>query len=357
MKVKKRGRTLKASPILKSEQIKQYFLSELENAEKDLDALSEEQVRETLDFWNKYTKLDSAGWAAYYTKRTGRFDARYVPYDLFYGEIDLVLNNAARAYGIDDKLLYYRLLPKELLPEMIISKIGSVYRDSENRIISADNAYRLCEDEAEVVYKPSFGTCGGNGVTVFSLPRDKDFFQRILSKSVGVIVQKKIIQHSDLAVFHPASVNTVRMLTYMRENGEVVVLSAALRMGVGKMKVDNNCSGGCSCGICKDGTLRSIGYSNEGNQIEKHPDGVAFKNLRIPCYEKMVSTAKEVHNLFPMFAVLAYDFSVNEQGELVLIEINIGKPSIDFMQLNNGPLFGRYTLEILERVYKEPFIC
>ena len=61
MKVKKRGRTLKASPILKSEQIKQYFLSELENAEKDLDALSEEQVRETLDFWNKYTKLDSAG--------------------------------------------------------------------------------------------------------------------------------------------------------------------------------------------------------------------------------------------------------------------------------------------------------
>ena len=39
-----------------------------------------------------------------------------------------------------------------------------------------------------------------------------------------------------------------------------------------------------------------------------------------------------------------------------MIEMNIGKPSIDFMQQNNGPLFGDYTEEVLERVYRLPLI-
>ena len=38
----------------------------------------------------------------------------------------------------------------------------------------------------------------------------------------------------------------------------------------------------------------------------------------------------------------------------MLIEVNIGNAPIDFMQINNGPLFGKFTEEIPEWVYRDP---
>ena len=352
MKILKKTISLDTKPVMSHRDLRKYFEPELRDAEKYLDTLTEQQTADVLDFWNHYSILESAGWAAYYTARTGVFDVRYVPHDLFYAEIDRILNNPVRAYGLDDKLLYYSLFPKECQPRLLAAKIAGILYDPEHRVITAQEVRRICEDEGDIVVKPPIMTCGGTGVMVLHLTADSKQFEKLINASHDVIIQSKLRQHPDIAVFHPQSVNTVRLLTYLRENGEVVVLSSVLRMGAGDMQVDNVGSGGLTCGVRADGSLNETGFDNAGYRIAKHPDGVAFAGHKIPCYRKICEMSCELHYHLPQFAMLSWDIMVNENSEPIIIEINIGKPSIDFMQLNNGPLFGDYTEEILDRTYR-----
>ena len=356
MKILKKLRKLDPDPILSSERMRIYFEDDLIKLGEDACRLSEEQERQALEFWNRYTPLTSAAWISYYYSRTGVFDVRFVPQDIFYAEIDKLLNHPVRAYGVDDKLLSYRIFPKEIQPKPVAVHYGSVFLNADFEVISRGEAFRLCEEEKTVVAKPVTDSCGGTGVEVLRLPEDRGRLARVMSFDYPVLFQSKVEQHPDLAVFHPESVNTVRLLTYLRESGEVVVLSSVLRMGVGDSFVDNHVSGGCSCGISEDGTLHDFGYSNDGYQIKAHPGGVSFASRRVPHYRALADTAKRLHLYLPQFAMLSWDLSVTPDGRPVMIEMNIGKPSIDFMQQNNGPLFGDYTEEVLERVYRLPLI-
>ena len=56
--------------------------------------LTEEQEKMIKDYWKKYTKDFDIAYHKYYIDRTGKFDERFIPDDLFVGYIDGYLNNA-----------------------------------------------------------------------------------------------------------------------------------------------------------------------------------------------------------------------------------------------------------------------
>lgn len=75
-------------------------------------------------------------------------------------------------------------------------------------------------------------------------------------------------QHADIAKLNSSSVNTVRVLSLLSENG-VKVYSTILRMGIDGAKVANASSGGITCGINADGTLKEYAYKSK--RFSEHP--------------------------------------------------------------------------------------
>lgn len=166
------------------------------------------------------------------------------------------------------------------------------------------------------------------------------------------IVQEPIKQSKDLSIVHPQSVNTIRTMSYF-DGKEVRILSSILRMGVKDSKVDNESSGGVSCGITNEGVLKRYTRLANGKTFDGHPDEFKTEGHKINNYSKILDTIKESHKLIPYFKLISWDFSIDEDGNPVMIEYNTSWCGINFHQFNNGPLFGDMTDEILKEITKK----
>ena len=354
MKILKKSRSLDPNPVMKVQTARELSRAELKKLRPKEETLTERQKSEALAYWRKYTRVDDAGWTDFYHHHTGVYDPRFVPHDIFYAEIDRVLNPPYLAVGLEDKILYPRLFPGIRQPKILISKANGALWNEEGEPLTENQAMELCRREERVVCKEPIYSCGGHGVRLFDVSRQEEELRKVFGRYDRLLVQPVVCQHEAMKEFNPTSLNTLRLMTYLRECGESVLISQVLRMGSVGAVVDNISSGGCSCGILPDGRLKAYGYSSRAERIAAHPGGTVFEGKRIPGYEEAVRQVRRLHRLLPQFGLLAWDIAIDGQGCPVLIEVNIGNASIDFMQLNNGPLFGEYTEEILERVYREP---
>lgn len=75
------------------------------------------------------------------------------------------------------------------------------------------------------------------------------------------------------------------------------------------------------------------------------------KDLIIPNFEKIKELVTQQAKLLPHFRLVSWDIALNEKDMPILIEANLHFGEIDFHQLNNGPLFGDDTKEILKEVF------
>ena len=166
-----------------------------------------------------------------------------------------------------------------------------------------------------------------------------------------VIVQAVVKQHASLAALHKNSLNTIRIMTIIL-NDEVRVLSRIVRMGVNGNKVDNVSSGGLSCGMNSQGQLNEFAFYDNGIKASTHPQGAVFKECKIENIDKCEELVKDLANRIIGFSKLvSWDMSISESGEPILIEANLYVGGLDFHQMNNGPIFGDLTDDILKEVF------
>lgn len=151
---------------------------------------------------------------------------------------------------------------------------------------------------------------------------------------------------------NPTSLNTCRLYTYRRVGtSEYMLLGAAVRFGGKGAYRDNACTGGGFCKINDDGSVEDAihNYRRFGWGSLKAEKGL--EGLRIPNYDKVLETALRLHKSIPYMDLIGWDIAVDEEGEPVLIELN-QYPDCEFLQIFNGPMFGEYTDELLERISK-----
>src|SRR5690606_3352393 len=104
------------------------------------------------------------------------------------------------------------------------------------------------------------------------------------------IHEQLIIQHPEINKIHPGCINTIRMETFIDKNGEIHILSALMRFGIGKSIVDNAHSGGFFVGIdLEKGCLKPIGHRHMefgGATLTRHPDNnFVFDGFKIPYFD------------------------------------------------------------------------
>lgn len=312
--------------------------------------LTGSQKKQVRDYYSKYKRV-SWRFHNFYTEKTGVFYENYIPDDLYFTTIDKFYNNYRLAKVIDNKCYYEAFFSGLNQPEKILERKGGCWFCS-GELISFEGAMDILEKEPEIFIKSAISSCGGKGVAYLSKDKAEDYIAET-AKAISyipsdLVVQRPIVQHKALSQLNDSSVNTVRILTMLRNN-EVKIYSSLLRIGKTGAKVDN---GSVSVGITPEGKLKEYGYYLNGERFTSHPGtGVSFKDYQLPSYDKAQEMVKKAHLCVPHFKMVSWDVAIDRAGEPVLIEANLSDGEINFHQLNNGPLFGDDTEEILNEVF------
>lgn len=315
------------------------------------DILTKEQKKQIKKYWTRFTKDFDIGFHKYYINRTGNFDVRFIPDDLFAGYIDRYLNNREIECGIADKNYFDMYLKGFKLPRTYVHYINGQFLDDNYNLINIQDAINILMKYNSFIVKPSMTSYGGKNVEFFenyNYDQIKEYLENLSINNL--IFQEPIEQNECMSILHPNSVNTIRIMTLII-NGKVQTLSSSLRLGVGSSKVDNASAGGIYCGIKEDGTLTDFAYNSMGEKYKSHPDGGEFNKCKIPYMDKVKETVKQAAQRFPHFRLIGWDIAIDKKGEPIIIEANLTMSSLDVVQTVGGPLFGEYTEQILEEVF------
>ena len=309
--------------------------------------LTKEQEAEIKALYKPYQKVDM-WFHNFYYQTTGKFCANYIPEDLHYCYIDPYFNDWREAGYMDDKCYYKRMFTGVRQAEEVANRIGGMWFRGDYEPITRQQLEEILAAEPEIVVKKAQGSEGGRGVFFV---KGTDFATVESKIRDDIAIQRPIRQHAALAAINPSSVNTIRLISLLTD-GKAKVYSGILRIGVGGARVDNASSGGITCGISWEGKLKKFSYNVKGEKWDKHPDtGLVFENYEVPSFQKCVDLVQKLHVQIPHFRLVSWDFSVDAEGEPLLVEANVHYGQLDFHQLNNGPVFGEDTKKILDEVF------
>jgi len=273
---------------------------------------------------------------ALYTEIRGKFIPGWLPND-YYAVIMLDKVNPVLLRHISDlKTFDYMIFPDFSLKPIVI-KISGYYYDSQRRRLEEDEAKKILYDyNKEVIVKEDFGR--GGGQVKFIQSKDLELSQ--LDNNKNYIVQPVVNQHKELKRLNDKSVNSLRIITYLTDNGEVEVKFAGLRFGIGNIRVDNLSSGGGVCEIMPNGFLKDEAYDDLGLSIgKKHPESkVAFNEIQIPNYDELLNTCKKSHAIFSYVKLIGWDVAINSKSEPVLLEWNT-RPLMWIPEAISGPMW------------------
>ncbi len=148
----------------------------------------------------------------------------------------------------------------------------------------------------------------------------------------GLLAEEFLRSDPRLAVYHPDSLNTVRVITFSR--GErFTVFGAGLRVGNHGLHVDNAHGGGIFCEIDPaTGRIFTDGLDECGNVYPVHPmTGMPFKGQEIPCWPEIVELCRRASRTLPCLHVVGWDVAILPGGRLELIEAN-HNPGMNIVQ-------------------------
>ena len=159
------------------------------------------------------------------------------------------------------------------------------------------------------------------------------------------LAQEVVKQHPDMALLHPQSVNSMRIVTVRSVNDGVIrVWPSILRMGTGNNIVDNTSQGGVYAGIDFDTCrLKKWGFYKPqfGLKTDRHPDSnIIFTEFTIPYLKEACEQAKYFHSMLPGMQSVGWDIAIGENGP-IFIEGN-DNWEINGPQICNGGLRDLY---------------
>lgn len=321
----------------------------------DKNVLSKQQHKEIKTFWNDYFHVRHSLFA-YYTEKTELFDCRYIPDSIHTSLIDQFYNDWSAARYIDNKCYYPLIFQDVNIPKTIAYRLNGYWYHKWGGVIDYQQVIKIIMNEEECFIKKATDSWGGLGVVYFKPSEHsvEELKKIIKGFSSDIVIQQGIKQSKTLAEINPDSVNTIRTMSMLKNDGTVKIYSSILRMGIKGAKVDNASSGGISTGIKPDGRLKDVAYSNEGVRYDEHPTShVKFGSIVIPNFSKIEDLVVKLHPRFPHFRLISWDIAVDVNDEPILIEANLCDGELDFHQLNNGPIFGDDTESVLAEVFQK----
>lgn len=192
-----------------------------------------------------------------------------------------------------------------------------------------EKLFQFVLESKDLFVKPNSGSYGKGAFVAMIYNKDdaNKLYETLMNFGGSWLIEQRIIQDNDMAKWNPSSVNTIRF-TSMFNHGKFYPLTPVLRVGRLGNVVDNGGSGGILANIdVNTGMVYTDGLDENGNSYIAHPDtGVIFKGAIIPHWDRLLQTVESIHTtICSNHKYVGWDFSLNKDGQWVLIEGNWGQ--------------------------------
>lgn len=324
--------------------------------------LTAEERQQVRSHWSRYNiSFINLDWYRLFKSLTGQVDPRYIPEETFRTRLEPFLCRRDVSAAYHDKNQMDRIFADVSRPSTVLRNVYGAYFDAAYQPIKRDAVPAYLRSRAGAHYlKPAIsGTGSGNNVARVELVNGEFQIGRTTLTLAEVesiyvqdfVIQEGVRQHPSLAQFHPASLNTLRVIT-LRLDEQVRPIAATLRMGNGS-HVDNGHAGGLLCGVnVASGRLTPFACDVLFRRYERHPlTAEVFEGKSVVSFDEVKSLARSVHGRLPYFDVLSCDIAVLENGSPCLVEVNTFGQGVEPHQfLKGAPLFDADTETVLELV-------
>ena len=320
-------------------------------------ALSGEEIRDIDTFWKRFgIRLDHYRWHQMYYHITGIRDPRFIPQNLAQAVLYPYYNDLSETKVWADKNYFERFVPVMRFPRMLGQRIHGRYYDADHRIYTEEEAETFCrtvfshmtgEGPYSIVIKETSDTKQGIGVKKYGFASEPELLEIIRNHADrdNYMIQSAIEQHPFFAQFNASSVNIVRITTW-RNGKDILVFAPCIRFGVEGSCTDVAHIDGVEivqcAGVGSDGRVKDKYVTLRG---EKKP--LQIENKQIPRWGEMLECVKKGHQYLEHFDIVAWDMTVDKQGQVICIEYNIRSPGTIVYQMADGPFAGEYTEEFL----------
>ena len=240
---------------------------------------------------------------------------------------------------------YYSCLNKTGYPEIFESKektydYFSPFYGRKIEYIASENDKELfisfVQKHPNFIIKPT-DQFGGAGIRIL---REKNQTQpetiwEEIKDQFPFVVEELIQQASDMNIFYPHAVNTIRYNSFYYK-GKLKRLQAVFRIGRGGSVVDNATSGGIYALVdTETGRILGPARSFKNELFEKHPDtGMKFEGNYIPRWDELNALLDQVVRIVPEQKQVGWDFALSTNG-WVMVEANT-TPVLQDFDLDHG---------------------
>ena len=325
---------------------------------KDID---EEYIKDIQNYYKKHykQKIDPITHIAY-TNHTGIKDVKILPQSIFRKEFLSVFNDYPLTDIYRDKALYDLMFDTPNQVYNVIKRVRAQYYNHENEPISySEMVSTLISDSGKYIIKPT-DTNNGVGIKLLVVRNGKLYIDNIAidydyldtEYKNNFVIQRIIKQHENMAHLHPASVNTLRMIT-MRWDNKIENIYTFARFGHNGDIKDNAGAGGIVVGVKDDGNFMDFAVQ-KSKIIYEHPTtNIKINELKsVPNYKEAKAFVRDLHSKILHHNYVAWDITIDQNGIPIFIEANFFGNSWTNQIALQEPMLGEHTDEILSFIAK-----
>ena len=197
--------------------------------------------------------------------------------------------------------------------------------------VNKEDVISFIERHDVFMAKPINGQCGKGieKIKVNDYESSQALYEYLINKDF--LLEELIIQHDEVNKVYPGSINTVRVVTILKD-GNPNIICAYFRIGNGKF-VDNFNSGGMMSPVdIETGTVKHAAIDKMKNLYVTHPQtGYPIKGFKFPDWQQALEMCKKASHVMPEVGYVGWDVGFSNKGPL-LVEAN-EYPGHDIYQL------------------------
>lgn len=325
------------------------------NIYKNIKLTKEQKHQIDAFFKENYGKKIPYFWHREYYAISGKFDYKFFPELLFIPGFERLVNDPNYKCLTDKNLIDIIGSNSGIkTPKVYVRCSNGILTDEYRNVLSIDQAYNIIKRIDKFFIKPSVNSNSGRGCKIIlseSIKNAEDFKTILNDYKKDFVIQAIIKNSNDISKLNPTSLNTFRVITYIL-NGNIYHMPIILRIGRYGKIVDNAHQGGLFIGVTDDGKLLKNATTEFNEKYEVHPDtNIRFENYLINNIDKVISAAHKLQSVIPHIGCINWDFTLDDNDDVILIEANMRYGSIWLIQMAHGVSgFGENTAEALKLV-------
>lgn len=203
-------------------------------------------------------------------------------------------------------------------------------------IVPAEGSYEdylaFLEKHPVFMSKPYDGLAGQDVTKEYAekIEDKRAYFDRAVENRL--FFEELVVQHPDMNVLCPTSVNTMRVMT-LNDHGRPRIIWMGLRVGNGINAVDNFHAKGMGINIdIETGRLYGEAIDKDLNHYTEHPvTHVKYDGFQIPCFAEAKEMVLQAALESDKILVVGWDVAISDKGP-VIIEGN-RRPGFDLPQV------------------------